>query len=40
MTTTAAEKVGAEQNPAADKNADKRKALGRGLDSLLPAMRW
>jgi ParB family chromosome partitioning protein len=31
--TTAAEKVVAEQNPA----ADKRKALGRGLDSLLPA---
>ena len=34
---TAAEKVVPAPNPAADKSGDKRKALGRGLDSLLPA---
>ena len=36
--TTAAEKVNPEQ-PAAGKTAEKRKALGRGLESLLPGPR-
>jgi ParB family chromosome partitioning protein len=39
MTTTAAEKVGTAASPKKEEKVEKRRALGRGLESLLPGPR-